>query len=181
MNMNRIVCFDLEMCCWNDGREPRTGEIIEIGVAEIDLFMNEVISTRQIYVKPEHDEISDFCTELTGITQHKVDKYGVSFEEALAQLVKYHGGKSKIYACWGTDDRVIKGECNRKSVPYPLNQVLNIAVLHRIYFRCKNKRYGHKKAMQMSGLEWEGQHHSGVDDAKNLARLTIKLFENFKA
>ncbi|MFV0489974.1 MAG: exonuclease, partial [Vibrio fluvialis] len=37
MNYNRVVCFDLEMCCWNENGVGTTGEIIEVGLAEIDL------------------------------------------------------------------------------------------------------------------------------------------------
>ncbi len=27
MNYNRVVCFDLEMCCWNENGVGTTGEI----------------------------------------------------------------------------------------------------------------------------------------------------------
>ena len=47
MNYTRIVCFDLEMCCWDDERKARTGEIIEIGVAELDLQSGEIVRRAQ--------------------------------------------------------------------------------------------------------------------------------------
>ncbi len=76
MNFNRVVCFDLEMCCWNVDGKGTTGEIIEIGLAEIDLAKQEIVKRAQYYVKPEKDEVSLFCTELTGITPRKIEKQG---------------------------------------------------------------------------------------------------------
>lgn len=32
--------------------------------------------------------------------------------------------------------------------------------------------------LELAGLELEGRHHSGIDDAKNLARVAIKCLEN---
>ncbi len=60
MNFNRVVCFDLEMCCWNVDGKGTTGEIIEIGLAEIDLAKQEIVKRAQYYVKPEQDEVSFF-------------------------------------------------------------------------------------------------------------------------
>ena len=73
MNHNRVVCFDLEMCCWNENGIGKTGEIIEIGLAEIDLTSGEIVKRAQYYVKPEADEVSQFCTELTGISPRKIE------------------------------------------------------------------------------------------------------------
>lgn len=162
------------MCCWDDGREPRTGEIIEIGLAEVDLVLKSVIQRSQYIIKPEHDEVSAFCTELTGHTQKGVNK-GISLEQALSSIVTKYGGANKVYAAWGRDDYVIRNECRDKSIPYPFKEFLNIAVLHRIFHKVKNKRYGHQRAMRMDGLEWQGVHHSGYDDAYNLANLVIHM------
>lgn len=66
MNYNRVVCFDLEMCCWNENGVGTTGEIIEIGLAEIDLAAGEIVKRAQYFVKPEKDEISLFAPNLLG-------------------------------------------------------------------------------------------------------------------
>lgn len=76
MNYNRVVCFDLEMCCWNENGVGTTGEIIEIGLAEIALDQQEIVKRAQYYVKPEKDEISLFCSQLTGITPRKSKSRG---------------------------------------------------------------------------------------------------------
>ncbi len=101
MNYNRVVCFDLEMCCWNENGVGTTGEIIEIGLAEIDLAAGEIVKRAQYFVKPEKDEISLFCAELTGITPRKIEKQGRPLAEVIQSMVKNFGGSNKIYASWG--------------------------------------------------------------------------------
>ncbi|MCR9704765.1 exonuclease domain-containing protein, partial [Vibrio vulnificus] len=148
MNHNRIVCFDLEMCCWNEDGVGRTGEIIEIGLAEIDLLKGEIVKRAQYYVKPEHDEVSLFCAELTGITPRKIEKQGRPLAEVIKSMIKNFGGSNKIYASWGRDDRILMQECQEKGIDAPFNEFINIATLYRIQHRLKDKRIGHRAAQE---------------------------------
>lgn len=176
MNHNRIVCFDLEMCCWNEDGVGRTGEIIEIGLAEIDLLKGEIVKRAQYYVKPEHDEVSLFCAELTGITPRKIEKQGRPLAEVIKSMIKNFGGSNKIYASWGRDDRILMQECQEKGIDAPFNELINIATLYRIQHRLKDKRIGHRAAQEAKGIEWEGRQHSGYVDAYNLAKLALTMF-----
>ncbi|HFQ5369762.1 TPA: exonuclease domain-containing protein [Vibrio vulnificus] len=176
MNHNRIVCFDLEMCCWNEDGVGRTGEIIEIGLAEIDLLKGEIVKRAQYYVKPEHDEVSLFCAELTGITPRKIEKQGRPLAEVIKSMIKNFGGSNKIYASWGRDDRILMQECQEKGIDAPFNESINIATLYRIQHRLKDKRIGHRAAQEAKGIEWEGRQHSGYVDAYNLAKLALTMF-----
>ncbi|ALM70594.1 3'-5' exonuclease [Vibrio vulnificus] len=176
MNHNRIVCFDLEMCCWNEDGVGRTGEIIEIGLAEIDLLKGEIVKRAQYYVKPEHDEVSLFCAELTGITPRKIEKQGRPLAEVIKSMIKNFGGSNKIYASWGRDDRILMQECQEKGIDAPFNEFINIATLYRIQHRLKDKRIGHRAAQEAKGIDWEGRQHSGYVDAYNLAKLALTMF-----
>ncbi|MCU8419499.1 exonuclease domain-containing protein [Vibrio vulnificus] len=176
MNHNRIVCFDLEMCCWNEDGVGRTGEIIEIGLAEIDLLKGEIVKRAQYYVKPEHDEVSLFCAELTGIAPRKIEKQGRPLAEVIKSMIKNFGGSNKIYASWGRDDRILMQECQEKGIDAPFNEFINIATLYRIQHRLKDKRIGHRAAQEAKGIEWEGRQHSGYVDAYNLAKLALTMF-----
>ncbi|CAM4194796.1 exonuclease domain-containing protein [Vibrio astriarenae] len=175
MNHNRIVCFDLEMCCWNQDGVGTTGEIIEIGLAEIDLVKQEVVKRAQYYVKPEKDEVSLFCVELTGITPRKIEKQGRPLEAVLQSVVKNFGGANKIYASWGRDDLILKKECQQKGIELPFKEFINLATLYRIQNRLKDKRIGHKAAQEAKGIDWEGRQHSGYVDAYNLAKLALTM------
>ncbi|KMV31695.1 exonuclease domain-containing protein [Photobacterium swingsii] len=176
MNYNRIVCFDLEMCCWNDERKARTGEIIEIGVAELDLQSGDIVRRAQHYVLPEHDEVSYFCTELTGIKPEVIAKNGKPLATILKSIEQKFGGRHKIYAAWGHDDQILRAECEAKGLKVPFEEYLNIATLFRMQPHVKKKRCGQRTAMEIAGIEWEGRQHSGYVDAFNLARLTKTLF-----
>ncbi|MDP2557089.1 3'-5' exonuclease [Photobacterium damselae subsp. piscicida] len=176
MNFDRLVCFDLEMCCWNDGRRPRTGEIIEIGVAELDLNTGEIVRRAQHYVLPNHDQVSPFCTELTGIKPEQVEKNGKPLAVILRSIEQKFGGRHKIYAAWGQDDLILKRECEAKGLKVPFREYLNLATLFKLQRHVENKRLGHRAAMDIAGLEWEGRQHSGYVDAYNLARLARTMF-----
>ena len=172
MNYRQIKCFDLEMCCWDDGREPRTGEIIEIGVASIDLVSKKIIDRSQYYVLPEKDDVSEFCTNLTGITQAKLNKQGRPIEDVLTSMNAKYGYHS-IYAAWGKDDVVLRKECLAKGLGMPFYEYFNLKSLYMINRRIKKGKIGMRKAMEINGLEFEGKQHSGADDAFNLARLAL--------
>ena len=175
MNHNRIVCFDLEMCCWNENGVGSTGEIIEIGLAEIDLIQGEIVKRAQYYVKPEQDPISLFCTQLTGITPRKIDKQGRPLVEVIQSMQKNFGGANKIYAAWGRDDTILQQECLAKGIKMPFNEFINLATLYRIQQRLKDKRVGQKVAQESQGIEWQGRQHSGYVDAYNLAKLALTM------
>ncbi|MGX9416248.1 exonuclease domain-containing protein [Vibrio sp. WJH972] len=175
MNHNRIVCFDLEMCCWNTDGVGTSGEIIEIGLAEIDVEKGEIMKRAQYYVKPEHDEISPFCTELTGITRRTIEKQGRTLEQVLKSMIKNFGGSNKIYAAWGRDDLILQQECESKGLTMPFKEYINLATLYRIQHRLKDKRIGHRDAQEKLGIEWEGRQHSGYVDAHNLAKIALEM------
>jgi inhibitor of KinA sporulation pathway (predicted exonuclease) len=170
MNYNRVVCFDLEMCCW----EGKTGEIIEIGLAEIDLPTTSIVKRSQFYVKPDHDEISEYCVELTGITQRIVNRQGRPLADVLKSVEKAYGSTNKIFAAWGHDEEVLFKECDKKGIDRPFREFLNLSTLYRIHYRM-NKRMGMMKALKQQNMEFEGRQHSGADDAYNLARLALKF------
>lgn len=175
MNHNRIVCFDLEMCCWSENGVGTTGEIIEIGLAEIDLVQGEVVKRAQYYVKPEKDEVSNFCRELTGITPRKVEKQGRPLASVIQSMLKNFGGANKIYAAWGRDDLILRQECEQKQVPFPFKEFINLATLYRVQNRLKEKRIGHRQAQENKGIDWDGRQHSGYVDAYNLAKLALVM------
>ncbi|CAH0525928.1 3'-5' exonuclease [Vibrio hippocampi] len=175
MNYNRVVCFDLEMCCWNKDGVGTTGEIIEVGLAEIDLVKQQIVKRAQYYVKPEQDEISLFCTELTGITPKKIAKQGRPLQSVIQSMIKNFGGPNKIYTAWGRDDLILFEECAAKQIDAPFKEFINLATVYRMQKRLKDKRIGHRAAQEAQGIEWEGRQHSGYVDAYNLAKLALTL------
>ena len=176
MSYSKVVCFDLEMCCWETAEETgkKTGEIIEIGLSKINLDKGEIIKRGQYYVKPEHDDISPFCHELTGITNKIIRKQGRPLELVLKSMVSNFGGQNAVYAAWGHDDLVLLNECNEKGLVMPFKNYLNLALIDRVKNRRKTK-VSQVDAMKEHGIKFEGKAHSGYVDAYNLSKLALKI------
>lgn len=178
LNTDNLVIFDLEMCCWDDGRTPNTGEIIEIGICQINTKSLTITKTAQYYVKPESDEISEFCTELTGITPKKVHKQGRPLKEVMASVHKNFGSSGKVFMAWGQDNEILNEELKQKNIEFCMGDYHNAAMMFRMLTGFRN--ISQLNAMKEFGLEFEGNQHSGVDDAKNLARLIIELMKKVR-
>ncbi|MGW4575973.1 exonuclease domain-containing protein [Streptomyces tendae] len=172
--------IDLEATCW-DGQPPpgEVGEIVEIGLAVVDLHARERVGRHRILVRPTRSRVSAFCTELTGITQAEADG-GVSLAVACDTLVREHGAGVRPWASWGDYDRKqFVRQCAADGVPYPFghpaerahtNAKAVFTVAHGL-----RRRPGMAQALEIAGLPLTGRHHRGVDDAWNIAALVLRL------
>ncbi|MNV83539.1 hypothetical protein D3C71_1773530 [compost metagenome] len=48
------------------------------------------------------------------------------------------------------------------------------------HFGVQNREAGMSAALRKFGLKLEGTHHRGIDDAKNITKIFIKNFDNWK-
>ncbi|WP_223839460.1 3'-5' exonuclease [Saccharopolyspora pogona] len=112
--------IDVEATCWESSSpEGQVSEIIEVGVCVVDIEARERVERDRILVQPETSRVSDFCEQLTGLTQAEVDR-GVDFREACALLAERHRGTSRRWASWGDYDRKqFQRQCTGRDVPYP--------------------------------------------------------------
>jgi len=175
------IIVDLEATCW-EKRENRPNEIIEIGAVAIN-EEGALVDEFDIFVKPLlHPTLSDFCTELTSITQEMVDT-APGFPEALQAFQDWiaacTGDQEQYVLCsWGHYDRVqFKNDCVLHKLDTQWLE-LHISLKHQ-YADLKNLRrpIGMKKALWQEGLKLEGVHHRGLDDAQNIAKIFLNYFE----
>ena len=109
-----IVIIDLEATCSQDNRMPN--RIISYGsifcVWQEDKKRYVCKSTYHRYVKPPppYHKLTEFCINLTGITQDIINKQGwqisnVIYEhrKQIAKLCKQYGGKTSVIF-WGHND-----------------------------------------------------------------------------
>ncbi|MEU3749001.1 MULTISPECIES: 3'-5' exonuclease [Streptomyces] len=172
--------IDVEATCW-DGQPPpgSVNEIIEIGLTVVDLPARRRVSRHRILVRPARSTVSDFCTALTGLTQAEVDQ-GVTFAEACRILSDEYEAGVRPWASWGEyDRRQFARQCQADGVPYPFgyptdrthtNAKAVFADAHGL-----RKRPGMAYALRIADLPLEGRHHSGEDDAWNIAALVLDL------
>ncbi|MFG2683260.1 exonuclease domain-containing protein [Streptomyces sp. NPDC048392] len=171
--------IDLEATCW-DGPPPpgAVSEIIEIGLAVVDLDAGERVARHRILVRPVRSRVSAFCTELTGLAPADADR-GVDLARACETLVREHGAGVRPWASWGDYDRKqFVRQCAADGVPYPFGHPAERAhtnakaVFTEAYGL--RRRPGMAQALEIAGLPLEGRHHRGVDDAWNIAALVLR-------
>jgi 3'-5' exoribonuclease 1 len=175
-----FICCDLEGTCWNSGpmrdRQRRETEIIEIGAVRLDAHCR-VIDEFQTFVQPvRHATLSDFCVELTSITQAEVEAAPL-LAPAMEAFRHWIGDPESALVSWGDFDRnQIRKDCRRSAVPHPLDLGLHINAKDEYALWAKGHGLGRKgrgmrRALDELDMPFDGQQHRGIDDARNLAKV----------
>lgn len=174
--MNLVNVVDVEATCWAGQPPPgQVNEIIEIGLTVVDLDSATRVAKHRILVRPQRSRVSEFCTELTGLTQTDVDG-GVEFAEACRTLAVQHEAGRRPWTSWGDYDRnQFTRQCRHAGVEYPFGQHHTNAKLRFTEALGLRKRPGMAQALEIAGLPLEGRHHCGDDDAWNIAALVLHL------
>lgn len=199
MAKDKILVIDLELTCYEDNKFPEkeVPDIIEIGIAEIDIRKKEIIRRKQFYVKPERSTISAYCTSLTGITPQIIRKQGIDFKEACRLLIQKFGSTNKAWAGFGDDILSFKSQ-----VEYMLYEQLKEYIQNSknpeqteqniwyndptsysyidISLLAKSRTWDSlslDKTMEKMGLQFIGRKHSAYDDAYNTARVLLELLK----
>ncbi|XP_066993027.2 3'-5' exoribonuclease 1 isoform X1 [Anabrus simplex] len=161
-------------------------EIIEFPAVLVSTEKLEIVDHFQAYCKPiVNPKLSDFCVELTGITQEKVDN-SQPFDEVLESFeawLKKHKLGSKFKYGVVTDGpwdmgRFLYGQCKISGVPYPRfgNKWINIRKIFSSFY--KSKRYCLRLMLEHLDIGFEGRPHCGLDDARNIARILLRLISD---
>lgn len=171
---NYLLIVDIEHTCTEDSSiPPCEREVIEIGAVVLCTKSLTILDEFGSIIRPKlHPRLSDFCISLTGISQLHVDQandFGFVFPEFILWLGQY---ESCIFSSWGAYDYVqLNIDCVRHGLE-PLKGDIYLDLKKAFAKTQKIKpRVGMKRALELSGVRFEGKHHRGLDDAKNLARL----------
>jgi inhibitor of KinA sporulation pathway (predicted exonuclease) len=169
---------DVEATCSDIGEVPREEmEIIEIGAVVQCARMLEIVSEFETCVRPvRHRELTEFCTELTGIAQSEVDA-APPFAEAIGAFESWMSGYGdSLFCSWGDYDRnQFLQDCSYHGIAYPFRSGhLNVKAEFSLSMNLK-KKYGLGDALRHLGLRFEGSPHRGLDDARNIARIVRRV------
>lgn len=173
--MARILVVDLEATCSDDGSiAPEDMEIIEIGACWTT-ECGVVLERFQHLVRPlARPILTPFFKQLIGITQEEIDQaplFPVA-ARALQAFVDNHVSDDTVWMSWGTyDHKQLLRDAQRHGVAMPLTMPHQNA--KRLFAKAQRigKEVGMARACKLAGLELEGQHHRGLDDAVNIAKL----------
>lgn len=184
--MSKIInIIDVESTCESGRGSGYISEIIEIGISTVNTETLEMKTYPSIFIKPIFNGISDYCHNLTGITQSVVDD-GISFKEACNILRKQFASKKRTWASYGNYDRAMFErmddlyEPSSDIVLYPFGpNHINIKELFRIVYNL-NKPVDMIKALNIMNLYHIGRHHNGSDDCYNISCIFIELLKRLQ-
>lgn len=176
--LDKLLVVDVESTCWE--KEPPPGmisEIIEIGITVVNIQSLELEKSQSIIIKPTMSEVSEFCTNLTTITQTDVNK-GITYEQACKILRKEFDSKNRPWASYGDYDRYMFENMSKLClVQYPFgSRHLNIKTLFAMAYGL-NKEVGMTKALSILNIKLKGTHHRGVDDSYNIALIFTDMIK----
>ena len=174
-----LLLIDFEATCCDQGSVPRHQmEIIEFGAVMVDAASLATLSEFESFVRPvRHPQLTPFCTQLTSITQADVDA-APTFAEVLTRLKPWlYQHPDFVFCSWGDYDRhQLQQDCDFHRLPNPIGAPhLNVK---RLFSERQGlqKKLGLNEAVARAGLRFEGTHHRGIDDARNIARLLPWVF-----
>lgn len=173
--MNYVI-VDLEATCW-ESCHPAEMEIIEIGAVLLTGIHLQPVWDFEQFVRPmENPKLSEFCRELTGIKQKKIDQ-APDFPEAFSNFLATIGPEPFKLCSWGEFDyELFLKECERHSISMPENMIefINLKKMFSAIYDTKQS-IGLRQAMRKLNITFEGQHHRGIDDARNIAKIAQQL------
>ncbi|GAA0833676.1 3'-5' exonuclease [Cupriavidus pauculus] len=173
--MSPILIIDLEATCADDGTiPPEQMQVIEIG-AVWATPAGEVIDTFQRFVRPtERAMLTPFCVSLTHIDQASIDAAPSwpTVATELAEFAQRHQQPGSWWGSWGAFDRnQMERESARHGIDNPLAMLSHQNLKAAFAKARKIKQCGMATALRIVGLELQGEHHRGLSDAQNIARL----------
>ncbi len=176
--LDQIIVVDVESTCWEGPPPPgQQSEIIEIGVCLLDVASGKRSARRSMIVRPVYSKVSDFCSQLTTLTQAQVEA-GMTFQEACDILRNDYASLLRPWASFGNYDRnQFARQCRLSRVFYPFSDThINVKNLFTLVHQLPEEP-DLPCALKMMGMEFEGTYHRGDSDAWNVAALLGGLLQ----
>lgn len=193
MRDRNYFSLDLELNSKRDGTTPR---IIQVGVSIGSPVRPDDIKTFSWYLNPE-EPITEFITQLTGITDEIIETQSVSHKIVAQEL----GDLIKVNNCFvnpvvwggggeGNDATELKDEFNQRNIDFPFfgRRVIDVKTFYVFnqIVNGKSPSGGLRKSMISYGLDFIGESHRADVDAMNTLRFFFyflerqKVFEDYK-
>lgn len=173
--MQRWLIIDLEATTEEGGWPVTEMEIIEIGASLLDADGHEA-DYFQRFVRPtRRPHLTHFCRQLTHINQADVDA-AAPLSTVWPQFERWllaHQPLLVGWASWGDyDRRQLEQQWLTHGLHSYLKQIPHLNMKKRFAeARQLPAQTGLKKALSLAGLQFQGQQHRALTDARNTARL----------
>ena len=171
--MNFII-YDLEASCWAGRPRNMTQEIIEIGAVKMNAY-GEIIEEFERTIKPIiHPFLSAYCRELTHIEQSVIDRSSgfVSVVEDFQDWINIFED-DYLLCSWGDFDRhqlIMDCQLHDMESDWVENHYINLKKQFHQYKGWRRAK-SLKHVIEIEELEFLGEQHRALSDARNLAQI----------
>ena len=178
---DHFFVLDFEATC-DTGKYFKPQEIIEFPCIKLHPCTFQPCGLFHEYIRPlANPTLTNFCTELTGITQDMVDdadEFSTVFQrfQTWFEAETVEGSNVAFITCGDWDLRtMLPGQCEVSGLEIPdyLRRWINV----KKSFSREMRHFPRSMAVMMKNLRltFEGRPHSGIDDTKNIAKIVQTL------
>jgi inhibitor of KinA sporulation pathway (predicted exonuclease) len=177
--MKHIAILDLELTAWEGSLRRRWSgpneepEVVQLGAVKLtdDQTLSEVAAL-EVLVKPTiNPTLSDYFTDLTGISQTDVDSMGISFPECLDRFVDFLGDDAKAIYFFGIDHEILQRNCELSGIDLRVDDRLFIDA-HSMMVEKMGRAYKSVISSQLPdvlGFAAPGAAHQSLSDCRCIA------------
>lgn len=180
-----LLVLDFEATCEEIAPPSYLHEIIEFPVVVVDVRLQRTVAEFHRYVKPKvNPQLSEFCRRLTGIRQEDIDN-AMPLESVIRQFERWcaqtipPGSRVVLVTDGSTDLRefMYVHSVLRQGIRFPSMFYLWIDVKRAFahFFQCQEGKI--KAMLDVLHCPFEGRLHSGIDDARNIATIVIRMLQ----
>ena len=174
----RLTVFDLEFTTWEGAAARRWSgpgeyfEVVQIGAIVLELESNlPEIAAFEVLTRPVFNPtLSDYFTELTGISNTDLEVGALSFADGFGQFVQFCAGANRI-VCNGWDDRMLRDNCDWRGVVWPFvaGSFGNLRPMFENRVGKLNNAAWSSNMPVSLGLPAPGGAHTGLGDVRAIA------------
>lgn len=173
--MQHWLIIDLEATTEEGGWPVTDMEIIEIGASLVNASGHEIESFQRFVRPTRRPHLTHFCRQLTQISQADVDA-AAPLNLVWQQFERWllaHQAQLTGWASWGDyDRRQLEQQWHVHGLQSCLHQIPHVNLKTRFAeARQLPSPVGLKMALTLAGLQFQGQQHRALSDARNTARL----------
>lgn len=149
-------------------------QIVQIAAIIFDNGSGKELASLDILTFPAFaKKLPNFFTELTKITQGKLNKEGVPFAEGLKKLVDF-AGSHPIWT-FNLDQEVLEQNCDYFNIAFPFKKNFTRVKPQLPKWNIDPEKYSSGTLFKAVGLKMSGQIHNALHDVRSMTQAVHAL------